>query len=332
MDRKKIVVLGGDGVGPEVTRAAVAVMRAVSDELDFVDADIGMSSFEQREEYLPRETLDKIDRADAILFGAVNHPENDKTYRNPLVTLRKQLELYADVRHIFTMAPGLGTPGIDLVLVRENDEGSTNLKESEDLDGVTTTERIEVSEFQKVCRIARQVSEEHKRKKITCVHKDNLHKKSGELVIKTFYEVMEGSKITAQDELIDEVIINLIRRPGDYDVMLGTTFYSDMIFNVMSTMAGGRHVMPSGSIGDHISIFEPMHGALMELAGKNVVNPVSSILSGYMLLKTIGMEKEALKIKNSVQKVLSQGGMTADLGGSLNTTEFTEKVVKLCSR
>ena len=332
MDRKKIVVLGGDGVGPEVTRATVAVMRAVSDDLDFVDADIGMSSFEQREEYLPRETLDKIDRADAILFGAVTHPESDKTYRNPIVTLRKQLELYADVRHIFTIAPGLGAPDIDLILVRDNDEGSSNLKESEDLDGVTTTERIELLEFNRVCKIARRVAEEHKRKKITCVHRQDLYKKSGELVLKTFYDSMEGSKITANDEMIDEAIISLIRRPGDYDVMLGTTFHSDIIFNIMSTMAGGRHVMPSGSIGDKTCIFEPMHGALMELAGKNIVNPVSSILSGYMLLKTIGMEKEGLKIKNSVQKVLAQGGMTADLGGNLNTTEFTERVVKLCSR
>ena len=332
MDRKKVVVLAGDGVGPEVTRASVAVLKAVCNDLDFVDADIGMSSFEQREEYLPRETLDKIDRADAILFGAVTHPENDKTYRNPIITLRKQLELYADVRHIFTIADGLGTPGIDIILVRENDYGSANLRESEDLDGVTTTERIDVSEFSRVCRTARRVSEYHKRKKITCIHKQDIHKKSGELVLNTFYDSMKGSFVAADDELIDEVIINLIRRPSDFDVMVGTGFFSDMIFSVMSTMAGGRHVLPSGSIGDGVCIFEPMHGALMEMAGKNVVNPVSSILSGYMLLSTLGKEKEAQKIRNSVQKVLSQGGLTADLGGNLSTTEFTEKVIKLCSR
>ena len=332
MAKKRIVVLAGDGVGPEVTNAAVSVMRAVSDELEFVDADIGMSSFIEREDYLPRETLDKIDRADAILFGAVRHPENDKTYRNPIVTLRKQLELNADVRHIFRVAPNLGTADINIILVRENTEGLLDLKETEDLDGVTVTERTEIGNYRKVCNITRHIAENNKREKITCIHKRDLYKRTGEVLVNTFYDSMKGSKVVAEDELIDVALTSLIRRPQEFDVMVGTGLYSDIIFSVTSTMAGGRHILPSGSIGDNICIFEPLHGALVDLAGKNVVNPVSMILSSYMMLNTLGMGKEAQKIRNSVQKVLSQGGMTADLGGSLSTTGFTEKVVKHCSR
>lgn len=329
---KKIAVLPGDGVGPEVTAAAVSALDAVTGDLEMINADIGLDCFKRTGEYLPRETIDIIDEADAILFGTIMDPEHDKLYRNPLLTINKHLDLYINIRPAYRLAPDIGIEDVNMLVIRENTEGIVAVAESEDLDGMTVERRVSIKGCKRICRKARQIAEGRGRKKISCVHKADVLRLSDGLFLDTFYEEMEGTTVRIEDCLIDRVAADMILEPELYDTIVTLNLYGDIISEIASGLVGGSYLTPSGNLGDTKGLFLPMHEPHPELTGLNLVNPISSILSSSMMLEFLGMDDEAEKIKNAVMTAVRDGHRTEDLGGCLGTYEFTEKIAELCRR
>lgn len=326
----RIAVLPGDGIGPEVIAATVSVLDAVTDGLEMINADIGADCFKRTGEYLPRETLDVIDEADAVLLGTIEHPVGDRTYRNPVMMLKRQMDLYANIRPIVRIADDVGICDTDMIMVRENLEGVNSLAESEDLDGTTFERRVSIKNCKRICRIARAIGEARGREKVTCLHKADVLTLSDGMFRSIFYEEMDGSRLKAEDELVERAAARMIMSPRSLDVTVAMNLYGDVLSEVGSATVGGAHMTPSGNIGDSKGLFEPMHGAEPGNAGKDIANPISSMLSAAMMLDFLDMRRESGIIWDSVTAAVRGGIRPRDIGGTVGTYEFAGKVAELC--
>ncbi len=326
---KKICVLPGDGVGPEVVGCAISVLRAATDQLEFVEAPIGEAAFSDSGSYLPGETLDLMRSSDSTLFGAVTTP-SVPDYVSPVLTFRKELDLYANVRPIRTIVRAGQMGSINVVIVRENSEGMYTQNEVFDDLGVTTMRRITRRACTRIVEFAIDYAHRNGRGAICCVHKANVLKASDGLFLSIFREKMAtvGGSITAQDQLVDSAGMHLVTDPGRFDVIVTLNLYGDILSDVAAGVAGGLGFAPSGNIGEKHSVFEPAHGSAPDIAGKGRANPTAAILSGAMMLRHLGMPIPAEEIERAVASVYQSGHLTYDIGGRHGSESFTEHVVR----
>ncbi len=325
---KKICVLPGDGIGPEVTRCAVSVLKAATNQLEFVEGSIGQKAFEERGTYLPRETLDLIRSCDSTLFGAVTTPPS-ADYVSPVLQFRKELDLYANVRPVKTIARSpLGS--IDVVIVRENTEGMYTQNEVASEAGVTTMRRVSRRACERIVGFAIDYCLRNGRGRICCVHKANVLMKSDGLFLSVFREKMarEGKALRAEEQLVDSAGLHLVTDPKRFDTIVTLNLYGDILSDVAAGVAGGLGFAPSANIGDRYSVFEPAHGSAPDIQGKGTANPTAAILSGAMMLRHLGMGLPAQDIEQAVSSVYSAGHLTLDLGGRHGSATFTEHVLR----
>lgn len=326
---KKICVLPGDGIGPEVVGCAVSVLRVATDQLDFVEGDIGQGAFERTGSYLPDETLALMRSCDSTLFGAVTSRDTPE-YASPVLSFRKELDLYANLRPVKTFSRTPRSGAIDVVIVRQNSEGLYTRNEVCDDAGVTTMRRVTRRACERIVDFAIDYALRNGRTRICCVHKANVLKASDGLFLGVFRERMasSGRALNAEDQLVDSAGMLLVTDPGRFDVIVTLNLYGDILSDVAAGVAGGLGFAPSGNIGDKYSVFEPAHGSAPDIAGKGRANPTAAILSGAMMLRHIGLGAQASEVERAVAAVYNSGHLTYDIGGRHGSESFTEHVVR----
>ena len=335
--RFTISVMPGDGVGPEITKALLMVINTVSSreglDLELKTAEAGDAALNKYGDALPKETLDTIVQSDACIKGPVG-----ETAADVIVKLRQHLDLYANVRPAksFPNVPSL-KPNVDLVIVRENTEDLYKGLEYELSAGVSLGVRVITHRAsQRVARYAFRLAE-GRRRKVTCVHKANVLK----VTCGTFAKACRGvSKefrdVEYSEQYVDACSANLIRAPDAFDVIVTTNLFGDILSDEAAQVVGGLGLAPAGNIGDSFAIFEPVHGAAFDIAGRGIANPTAILLSASMMFEWLSerhRDKAALscgrRIRRGVEAVLSEAKhLTPDLGGRSTTLEFAERVCR----
>lgn len=326
---KRICVLPGDGIGPEVIDCAVKILREAAKGLEFVHADIGQAAFEKHGRHLPDDTLELMRSCDSCLFGAVTSSDS-LDYESPVLKFRKDLDLYANVRPIRTLVNVPNRPPIDVVIVRENSEGMYTQEEVFDDKGVITMRRVTKRASERIVSYAIDYSLRAGRKKLTCVHKANVLKASDGLFRSVFMELMQqrGRGLASSEQLVDSAAMKLVTEPGEFDVIVTLNLYGDILSDVAAGVAGGLGFAPSGNVGPRHSVFEPAHGSAPDKAGKGIANPTAAILAGAMMLDHLAMPREADVVRRAVAEFYSSGHLTDDLGGRHGSASFTDHVLK----
>ena len=310
MGSYKITLLPGDGVGPEVTAAAVKVIDATGVKIQWEQVDVGESAIKKYNTPLPDAALESLRKNKIGLKGPVTTPIGSG-FRSVNVALRQKLDLYACVRPARSIA-GEGTryDNIDLVIIREATEGLYSGIErwtDDEHSGAITDNVITRKKSERIVRYAFEYARREKRKKVTAVHKANIMKFTGGLFQEVFRSIAkEYPDIPSDERLVDNMCMQLVKKPEEYDVIVTTNLFGDIISDLTAGLAGGLGMAPGGNIGTEVALFEPVHGSAPKYAGQDKVNPVAEILSGELMLKHLGEREAAEKIWDAVCAVIKE--------------------------
>ncbi|KRU24198.1 isocitrate/isopropylmalate dehydrogenase [Clostridium sporogenes] len=329
--KHNITLIPGDGIGPEVTEAARKVIDAVGVDINWHVVEAGEKVLDQYGTPLPDYVLDSIKDTKVALKGPVTTPVG-KGFRSVNVTLRKSLNLYANIRPVKSYK-GIKSryENVDLIIVRENTEDL--YAGIEHMIGDDIAESIKVITKKASDRIvdyAFNMARKENRNKVTAVHKANIMKLSDGLFLNCAKEVASKNKdIDFEDVIVDAMAMKLVLNPEKYDVLVMPNLYGDILSDMAAGLVGGLGLLPGANIGYEGAVFEAAHGAAPDIAGKNKANPTACILSGAMMLNYIGENEKAKKIENAIEKVFVEGKcLTEDLGGSSTTEEFTKAIIE----
>jgi isocitrate dehydrogenase (NAD+) len=333
---KTITVIPGDGIGPEVTEATLAILRESGADLEFEEQLAGLTAVDRLKNPLPEATLESIRRNGVCLKGPLTTPVGTG-FRSINVAIRKEFDLYANVRPAITMAPGGRYEDIDLVLIRENTEGLyVGVEHYIGLEGdprAAAESVMIITRFgaERVVRYAFEYARAHGRRKVTLAHKANILKCTQGLFLEVGREVAreyEG-EIAFEDRIIDATAMQLVVNPYEFDILVMENMFGDILSDLMAGLVGGLGVAPAGNIGKDASMFEAVHGSAPDIAGQGVANPSSLTLAAAMLLEHVGWVEEAARVRNAVRAALAVPEQrTRDLGGSAGTREFTDAVIR----
>ncbi len=333
MSKQTITVIPGDGIGPEITRAALRVLDAVGADLEYDLQLAGLTAIEAGRELIPQETLDSIHRTSIALKGPLTTPIG-KGFTSLNVLLRKEFELYANVRPAITRE---GVPSryknIDLITVRENTEGMYSQDKqtvSEDGERAESLSVITRSGAERIVRYAFDMAKRQGRKKIAVVHKANILKATSGLFLDVARDISEQyPEIETRELIVDNACMQLVIRPEQFDVIVTTNLFGDIISDLCAGLVGGLGLAPGANIGDDAAIFEAVHGSAPDIAGKGIANPFALILGSAMMLDQLAMNDEATRIRAGINQVIKDGDrLTADLGGSATTGEITDALIE----
>ena len=324
----KICVIPGDGVGPEVTDSALTVLEALDIPITIEKAQVGLESYDRSGSYLTDSALDTASEADAILFGALTTPR-DPNYVSPLLMMRWNLDLFANVRPARCLNPAFCLSPLNVIIIRENTEGMYGAVERELDDGKIVTERV-VSESgcKRIVEFAFQYAVMRGKKKVSCVHKANVLRSSDEMFRKLFYGSAVNyafyEKIKSDDYLVDATAMYLAKEPERFEMIVTLNLYGDILSDEAAGLTGGMGFAPSANIGEEHALFEPIHGSAPDIANKDTANPTGSILSAAMMLDHLNMSEKAQLLRDAVVEVFSdRNKWTKDIGGDCGTEEFT---------
>jgi isocitrate dehydrogenase (NAD+) len=332
MAKHTIVLIPGDGIGPEVTAATKRVLEAAGLQVEWVELPAGATAIEQGyDNVLPERTVAAIKAHKVAIKGPVTTPVG-KGFKSVNVQLRQKLNLYAAVRPVRSL-DGIKTrfENVDMVIVRENTEGLYSGIENEVVPGVVTS--LKVASEQACTRIARyafRYATKRHRKKITVFHKANIMKMSDGLFLNCARRIWEDEypNIQYEELIIDAGCMKLVQNPDRFDVLLMENLYGDLVSDLCAGLVGGLGVVPGSNIGEDAAVFEAVHGSAPDIAGKGLANPLACIMSGVMMLNHIHEEKVADKIKTAYNAVIAEGKtLTRDLGGTASTSEFTDAII-----
>ena len=327
----KITLIPGDGIGPEVTQAAVRILEATGVKFEWEIYEAGAQAYEKYGEYIPKELIHSIERTGVGLKGPVTTPIGGG-FASINVELRKHFELYANFRPIRNL-PHIPTryPDVDLIIVRENTEGLYSGIEHEVVPGVVESLKIITEKAStRISRFAFEYARKNKRHKIHAIHKANIMKLSDGLFLRCSRNVAkEYPEITYGEHIVDNTCMQLVMNPYQYDMLLMENLYGDIISDLCAAFVGGLGFVPGANIGDHCAIFEAVHGSAPDIAGKNIANPTAIIRSGLLMLRHLGEHEAALKIRNGLEKVYRhRDKLTRDVGGKAGTSEFADAVIE----
>jgi isocitrate dehydrogenase (NAD+) len=329
--KRRITLIPGDGIGPEVTAATVSVLRAAGFQAEWESFVAGAEAITQFGDSLPRELLDSIRRNKLALKGPVTTPVGTG-FVSSNVRLRKELDLYANLRPVKSLR-GVKTryDEVDLVVVRENTEDLYSGLEHEVVPGVVESLKIITSRAStRIARFAFEYARAEGRKRITAIHKANIMKMSDGLFLNCFREVAkEYPEIQADDLIVDNACMQLVINPNQFDVLLLENLYGDIISDLGAGLVGGLGIAPGANIGEEIAVFEAVHGAAPQIAGRGLANPTALIQTAVMMLKFVGDREIAARVQKALENVLAKGELlTRDLGGNATTLDFTEAVIR----
>ncbi|THE63292.1 NAD-dependent isocitrate dehydrogenase [Salinadaptatus halalkaliphilus] len=320
----EIVVIPGDGIGQEVTPAAVEVLEATDVDLEFVEAEAGDAVQEATGEALPQETYDLAAEAEATLFGAVG-----ETAADVILPLRDAVDSFVNVRPAKAY-PGVDAvrPETDMVFLRENTEGVYAGHEDRLTDDVSTLTRVvtesasrELAEF--ACEYV--AGDDHDG--VTIAHKANVMRETDGLFRDTVVDVADDNGVETDEVLMDAFATRVCLDPTQFDVVVCPNLAGDVLSDLAAGLVGGLGLLPSANIGHERALFEPVHGSAPDIAGEGISNPAATIISAAMLLEYLGYDDQAAAIHTAVEETLEDGPRTPDLGGDAATEDVTEAVI-----
>jgi isocitrate dehydrogenase (NAD+) len=325
-----VVLIPGDGIGPEVTAAAREVVLAAGANITWVEAEAGIAAAQRYGDPLPPSTLELIRRHRVALKGPCTTPVGTG-FRSINVRLRQGLDLYASVRPVDSL-PGVNTPyrNVDLVVVRENTEGLYSGLEHVVVPGVVESLRIVTrAAADRIVRFAFELARGRGRRRITFCHKADVLPLSDGLFLSTARSVAEDYPFLEFEELhVDALCMQLALEPTRFDVLVMENLFGDVISDLCSGLVGGLGLVPGANIGSRYAVFEAVHGSAPDLAGKGLANPIAVIRSAALLLEYIGQARAARTIEEAVRQTLRAGhGLTRDLGGDGTTATITQQLI-----
>jgi isocitrate dehydrogenase (NAD+) len=327
----RVTLIPGDGIGPEVTSAAVRVLEATGLKFEWETFEAGAEAYEKYREYIPKELVESLERTHVGLKGPVTTPIGGG-FASINVELRKKFELYANFRPIRNL-PHIPTryPDVDLIILRENTEGLYSGIEHEVVPGVVESLKIITEKAStRIARFAFEWARKNKRKKIHAIHKANIMKMSDGLFIRCSRNVAkEYPEITYGEHIVDNTCMQLVMNPYQYDMLLLENLYGDIISDLCAAFVGGLGFVPGANFGEDCAIFEAVHGSAPDIAGRNIANPTAVLRSGLLMLRHIGEHEASFKIRNALEKVYrDRDKLTRDVGGKAGTSQFADHVIE----
>ena len=333
-----IVLIPGDGIGPEVTTAARRVLDAAQTPVEWIEHQAGLAALEAGHEVLPEQTLEDIARCQVALKGPCTTPVGEG-FTSVNVQLRKRLNLYAAVRPVRTLE---GVPtrfaGVDLIIIRENTEGLYSGVENQVTDDAVMSMKVATrSACLRIAHWAFRFATRRRRRKITVFHKANIMKMTDGLFLQCARRIHqhEYPNIEYQEMIIDAGCMKLVQDPTQFDVLLLENLYGDVVSDLCAGLVGGLGVVPGANFGDDQAVFEAVHGSAPDLAGKGVANPLALLMSAVMMLNHLADTRGdetcrtvADRIKAAYNRALEDGKKTRDLGGHLGTEAFADAVIE----
>jgi len=339
MGNHTVVLIPGDGIGPEVSAAVRRILQAAGAPISFIERHAGEAALERgAEDVLPTETVDAIREHHVALKGPCSTPIG-RGFSSVNVALRKKLNLYAAVRPFRSMS-GVKTryADVDLIVVRENTEGLYSGIENLITEGVVVSMKVATRPAcHRIAHWAFRYATHRRRRKISVFHKANIMKMSDGMLLEEARRVHERDypNIEYQEVIVDAGHMRLVQDPSQFDILLCENLYGDIVSDLCAGLVGGLGVSPGANIGDEDAVFEAVHGSAPDIAGKGVANPLALLMSATMMLNHLAdtrsdeaCQSVASRIKTAYEQALEQGDKTRDLGGSLGTAEFAEAVIK----
>ncbi|HEX4332956.1 MAG TPA: isocitrate/isopropylmalate family dehydrogenase [Usitatibacter sp.] len=343
MPRKKaarsripVTLIPGDGIGTEVTEATLEVLDAVGAPFEYEWHTAGMTGLKKEGDPLPKPTIESVRRTRLALKGPLATPVGGG-FRSSNVRLREEFHLFANLRPARTLVPGGRYENIDLVLVRENLEGlyvgfEHYIPVGDDPHAVALASGVNTrAGGQRICEFAFEYALKNGRKKVTLVHKANVLKALTGLFLEAGREVSKRyeGRVACDERIIDACAMQLVMNPYQFDVIVTTNLFGDILSDLNAGLVGGLGMAPAGNIGKDAAIFEAVHGSAPDIAGKGIANPLALILSAAMMLDHVGEQEKAKRVRQAVDDVLLKDKVrTGDLGGKANTKQFTQAIVK----
>jgi homoisocitrate dehydrogenase len=327
----RICLLPGDGIGPEVIDCAEQVLLSLPLDLEFTRAEMGFSAYERFGTPLPDSTLEEIRLSSAALFGAVTTPPAIPNYFSPVVRMRQLLELYANLRPCQSIPHSSSRPNIDLIIVRENTEGLySGIERLEDDGHRAVTERVITRKgSQRIICKAFELAHQTKRKSVHVVHKANVLRQTCGLFRTVALEIAkEYPDIRMLEMLVDTCAMELVRAPEQFEVIVTTNLFGDILSDEACMFVGGLGVAASGNIGADVAVFEPVHGSAPILVDTGKANPVATFLAAAMMLEYLNEYESAQRLRIAVNDCIANNESTPDLGGGLTTIEVMKKVIQ----
>ena len=326
----RVTLIPGDGIGPEVTSAAVRIVNASGAKIHWETFSAGSEAYARFGEYIPKELIESMESTGVGLKGPVTTPIGGG-FSSINVALRKKFELYANFRPIRNL-PSLPTryPGVDLAIVRENTEGLYSGIEHEVVPGVVESLKIMTEKAcLRIARFAFEFARREKRKKVHAIHKANIMKLSDGLFLRCCREIAaDYPEITYGEHIIDNTCMQLVMNPYQYDVLVMENLYGDIVSDLCAGLVGGLGLVPGANIGKDHAIFEAVHGSAPDIAGKDIANPTALIQSAVLMLRHLGETAAADRVHAALEKTFKEKKhITRDVGGSAGTTEFTDAVL-----
>ena len=331
---RRVSVIPGDGIGPEVVGATVRVLQALDAPLEFEYCDAGAEAFKKHGTNLPRSTVESVMRTGVGLKG----PTGTSIGTGPAsanVALRKELDLYANLRPVKSL-PNVKTrfDQVDLVVVRENTEDLYAGLEHIVVPGVVESLKVITERASlRIARFAFEFARKQSRKKISAVHKANIMKLSDGLFLECCRRVArEYPEILYEEVIVDNLCMQLVMNPNRYDVLLLENLYGDIVSDLCAGLVGGLGVVPGANLGERCAVFEAVHGTAPDIAGKGIANPTAMMLSAVMMLRWLDLPVEAERLERGLMRVYERKeARTRDLGGTASTQEFASAVVAAAS-
>jgi isocitrate dehydrogenase (NAD+) len=337
MSTHAVVLIPGDGIGPEVTAAVQRVLAAAGAPVEWVERQAGLAALAGGNEVLPAETLEAIEHHRVALKGPCTTPVGEG-FTSVNVQLRKRLTLYAAVRPVRNLA---GVPtrfdGVDLIIIRENTEGLYSGVENQVTDDVVMSMKVATqTACARIAHWAFRFATRRRRRKITVFHKANIMKMTDGLFLRAARRVhqREYPNIDYQELIIDAGCMKLVQDPTQFDVLLLENLYGDVVSDLCAGLVGGLGVVPGANYGEQHAVFEAVHGSAPDIAGKGLANPLALLMSAVMMLNHLADEREdpacgaaAERIKRAYDRALEDGQKTRDLGGALGTDAFAQAVI-----
>lgn len=324
-NKYQIAVIPGDGIGKEVMEATISVLDELNVDFDYVYGIAGDECNEEHGTPLPQETIDIVRDSDACLFGAAG-----ETAADVIVKIRQEMKMFANLRPVKSYPNTKSVfENVDFMIVRENTEGLYIANQEEKTEDGAIAKRIITREAEeRIINYAFQYAKDNNRTKVTAVHKANVLKKTDGLFKKIFYEVAEKyPDIDTEDFYVDATAMYLVTQPQEFQVIVTTNLFGDILSDEGAGLVGGLGLTPSANIGADGALFEPVHGSAPDIAGQQKANPIAMMLSAIMMLRYLGENEAANKFDAAILKVLNEGKtLTSDLGGSATTMEVAQAI------
>ncbi len=330
MDTRTVTLIRGDGIGPEVAQAVLAILEAARAPLSFEDAVVGREAEKAEGDPLPARVLESIQTRGVALKGPVSTPIG-KGFASINVRLRQSLDLFASLRPVKNL-PGVPSrfENVDLVVIRENTEDLYSGLEHTVVPGVVESLKIITEAAStRIARYAFDYARKHRRRRITAIHKANIMKLSDGLFLDCFRRVAEDySDIQADDQIVDAACMRLVMNPEAFDVLLLENLYGDIVSDLAAGLVGGLGIVPGANFGSRAAIFEAVHGSAPDIAGRDSANPTALLMSAILMLRYLDLPEHAERVERALLSTLAAGVRTPDIGGAAGTKEFARAVAE----